>query len=385
MTFDGNSLGGTQPQRDREIKLAWSERKQGGWTNKKVSSEVYECRWFPLSEYFFRWCVDDLSNNLSIIASSPGPMANISTWTEVAEFYFETCHGEPKTRGFYTEVLKDVTGTQFYFMYLQEDGDEQLYLPAPDATPALKRTPGTFSLLPHPDGASIAEHPFFYSDSTRTFFVIPSKVPPGPVPEGAVDIAGPVLVHYYEAPDPFPVRPGDPPPRAGGPVLFEPSFPVSSKRQSNGARARRAIRWGGTLPDAGTGSPRTLAHLGARTGALNSANAPRVGAAAGSNTAEEVGASWREYVSDVVLGNEGIAPPENRLGASPLPHLVTEYTFQTFYHPYVSAFVGELNRHGVDGLLQRDVQLSPARFVPRRRQPRSHGHWTSRKPTGRRT
>lgn len=35
------------------------------------------------------------------------------------------------------------------------------------------------------------------------------------------------------------------------------------------------------------------------------------------------------------------------------------YTFETFYHAYVSAFLAELNRNGVDGLLRREVQLHP--------------------------
>jgi Tc toxin complex TcA C-terminal TcB-binding domain len=41
------------------------------------------------------------------------------------------------------------------------------------------------------------------------------------------------------------------------------------------------------------------------------------------------------------------------------------YTFQNFYHPYVCAFVKELNRHGVDGLLQRKIQTHPHLFLPR--------------------
>jgi hypothetical protein len=40
------------------------------------------------------------------------------------------------------------------------------------------------------------------------------------------------------------------------------------------------------------------------------------------------------------------------------------YRFLTFYHPYVCAFINELNRHGVDGMLQRPVQLHPEQFAP---------------------
>ena len=41
------------------------------------------------------------------------------------------------------------------------------------------------------------------------------------------------------------------------------------------------------------------------------------------------------------------------------------YRFHTFYHPYVCAFIHELNRHGVDGMLQRPVQIHPEVFEPR--------------------
>jgi Tc toxin complex TcA C-terminal TcB-binding domain len=40
------------------------------------------------------------------------------------------------------------------------------------------------------------------------------------------------------------------------------------------------------------------------------------------------------------------------------------YRFHAFYHPYVCAFINELNRHGVDGMLQRPVQIQPEMFAP---------------------
>ena len=40
------------------------------------------------------------------------------------------------------------------------------------------------------------------------------------------------------------------------------------------------------------------------------------------------------------------------------------FRFRTFYHPYVSAFIRELNRNGVDGLLQRKVQIDPKSILP---------------------
>lgn len=41
-----------------------------------------------------------------------------------------------------------------------------------------------------------------------------------------------------------------------------------------------------------------------------------------------------------------------------------EYKFYPFYHPYVNLFIKELNREGIDGLLNRDIQIQPQNFYP---------------------
>jgi Tc toxin complex TcA C-terminal TcB-binding domain len=40
-----------------------------------------------------------------------------------------------------------------------------------------------------------------------------------------------------------------------------------------------------------------------------------------------------------------------------------KYRFQTFYHPYVCPLLRELNRNGIDGLLQRPAQITPEQFL----------------------
>src|SRR5262249_36694792 len=42
-----------------------------------------------------------------------------------------------------------------------------------------------------------------------------------------------------------------------------------------------------------------------------------------------------------------------------LPQLERQYRFHTFYHPYVCRFTRELNRGGLDNLLQRSNQTEP--------------------------
>lgn len=44
--------------------------------------------------------------------------------------------------------------------------------------------------------------------------------------------------------------------------------------------------------------------------------------------------------------------------------LTRKYRFHPFYHPYTTLFLRELNRSGVDGILNRAVQLSPHTFKP---------------------
>jgi hypothetical protein len=50
---------------------------------------------------------------------------------------------------------------------------------------------------------------------------------------------------------------------------------------------------------------------------------------------------------------------------SVLPHYGSRrlYRFETFYHPYICPLLRELNRNGIDGLLQRPAQITPEEFL----------------------
>lgn len=43
---------------------------------------------------------------------------------------------------------------------------------------------------------------------------------------------------------------------------------------------------------------------------------------------------------------------------------ISRYVFHPFYHPYTTLFIRELNRSGLDGLLNRKIQTQPASFFP---------------------
>ncbi len=55
---------------------------------------------------------------------------------------------------------------------------------------------------------------------------------------------------------------------------------------------------------------------------------------------------------------------------------IRQYRFFPFYHPYTTLFIRELNRSGLDGLLNRKVQTSPQTFTPK-----NNFNFNSYKPT----
>ena len=331
VSLTDGELSGTAPVKYWEIKLAWSERKQDKWTNKKISSahEVIEQDYTDdLSQFFFRWSVDSC-NNFTILVLTDQELQNKKY--RYGAFRFDGCHAEPK--GMYLHwpnPERPIEGTDFSQMYFKEKSESALYLPVPTDRIALKKkTPGNFLLLPHPDGASITEHPFFYQDDTRTFFVVPSdantaqpdwnykdKIDPGKID---------MLKCYYEIPL-VPniigsiINPGDPLP-------FEPSFPVGPQPRPAIPENEGSILAG----EAGAASPATEAAAG---------------------------------VGPAIMADTYAGLPAPFLGVGIPFGAGNQYLFQTFYHPYVCAFVRELNRHGVDGLLQRTVQLYPHLFLP---------------------
>ena len=80
------------------------------------------------------------------------------------------------------------------------------------------------------------------------------------------------------------------------------------------------------------------------------------------NTPETLSESIR-FIMDLNLrnGNSTIASIPELTDSS---HYEIEYRFRTFYHPYAYAFIRELNRNGVDGLLQRSTRLHLTSFCP---------------------
>jgi len=286
------------PEIDWEIKLAWSERKLGKWTSKKVSNESFLPipKVAPLASetslFSFR-SVIDTKNKLTFVILSSDLIHNSVGPVGILGLRFDDCYSDPRLGDVTLNLSALPTGTDVDRMFLKEviepdDGGTALFLPAPADAIALNRTPGIFRLLPHHDGASITRHPFFYWDDTRTFCVVPAAAPSPLLSQKAqLDLTtlSNVVMTYYGAKNFFGKdATGSSLPSAD--LLFQSTFPI--KRDPAGA---------------------TSINLPAHT-------------------------------------------------------VNTHYRFEIFYHPYVSTFVHELNRNGLDGMLHRLVQIAPARFLP---------------------
>jgi receptor-binding and translocation channel-forming TcA subunit of Tc toxin/ABC toxin-like protein/neuraminidase-like protein/putative peptidoglycan binding protein len=291
------------PAKQWKIQLAWSERKQGKWVAKKISTNFGSIpqRIFDVDErksgMLFRSHLDNESNLLTITlirrffvtvaANSP------------LRFEFEDCGADPiiQQDPRFIDVFAPF-GTGVMSMSYVEEGDRKLMLPVPAETEALAATPGTFRLLPPHEGSRLDAHPFFYSDNTRTFFITPERVPGVftlPARDSVIPAASTIHPDSFYPAASISVIPNpiDPIANPLDPALFDSSFPRATD--------------------------------------------------AGSFTTPGI-------VSTLI----------------PVQVVETRYRFQTFYYPYVDYFVRELNRHGVDGLLQRSVQMKEQPFFDNR-------------------
>lgn len=316
--FTGGSPSGIEPQRYWEIRLAWSERKQSKWTTKRISSqfirEDFHLRYMDDPAGFFFRIFIDAENNLHVLVLHLGVLLRVAFGGTTEFFRFDGCHAEPAITpawGNWRYLLKLVTGTVFDRMFYHEDGDRMLFLPAPRDTAALAKTPGIFLLLPYADGNRIAEHPFFYRDDKRTFLIIPSDEIP------------PMMLNWSDA------------------LTMDPAhIPDLSKHYLEAAVSLSDTIGPGISPEDSAIREPTFP---SRPGFDES----------------------RPNLTVVDISPEDLLAHSDAIGRDlNLPRTEKRFCFKTFYHPYVCTFVRELNRNGVDGLLQRQVQQNPQRFAP---------------------
>ncbi len=343
----------TPPTRYWKIQLAWSEYKRGNWTPKRLSQSIAEhetIRWkkaadydeylTPLQPFTCKVLADPDGLSVRVLAYRP----SLRYPWPIAEFRFDGCGGAPRVTTFEEGVghgppVVLATGTLMEGMQLVEEPKihrqtagtlvlfsgsfptgaygEPAFDNAKQDIITLTRTPGTFRLLgPAQDQQFGTLRPFFYADGRRAYVVTPRDVPLRPdewsngdaLDPGALDL---LLKPYYAELEPKPQRPGEPAPKLGGTRAFAPAVPHLAGYDHP------------TVLDARTGNAVATARL-----------------------------------LDPTHGDPG----ELLLDPDVRPYLPTfrsikHYRFEAFSHPYVCSFVREFNRNGVDGLMQRQIQM----------------------------
>jgi len=342
---------GVDLKKSWQPKIAWSEYKNKGWSAKKVSSDALESDDFPAEQAHLTFkaignlaircyvgksadtvIAHDITDNSGkvigqTVQKSPVPTGVLEL---IGEFAFAGCDGVVIPR-----VLKDENqpllpvGTLSEYMMFVEDtsvidiGLHTFWLRSSenDLVPVFNRTPTTFRLLPpHQDVQFNSQRPFFYQDDTRSFFVTPEDVTVYPhffVQPDQIDLnVGDKVQDYYAVEQK--IEPG-PFTESFDPSIFELSLSAESFNIGVSTMGKAIT----------TGKP--MASM------------------------QEMNESQLLLMGGIPnLLNENLEAPTYTL----LPTYQAEkhFQFETFYHPYVCELIKQLNRDGIDGLLQRSNQ-----------------------------
>ena len=308
-----------EPRKYHEVRLAWSEYRDAKWSAKEVSDGFIatgKSSQLPTTDRYTFWAQVD-AGNLSIqmgrhadgtpevvpelkafaiveCSNSAKPMAGLVTTVKLLTSF-------PRTSGHFNRLLEKTTSHVFTAII----GGDTIPNPAWEMLSNIKTadvltaTPGRFRLtLPNVARPFVCQSPFFYQDDTRSFLVVPSGGYSGGF--GVGDLKVNLATHDsvpLELPDSIVARTA-----------------VLVARQ---ARARGGL--GGIEP---------------------AVNQEAGGGASPVGTPNAVMA---------ILGAPAVAH-----AALPMQWQARFFRFDNFYHPYACLLIEQLNRHGVDGILQPD-------------------------------
>jgi len=260
------------------------------------------------------------------------------------------CHGKVSVVGLFdpnyppANALQPAPGTVVSGeLFAESSGQSTLQVPwGTSPATVLHATPTAFELMyGHQDPAFVATRPFFYEDSARTFFVEPTWIYPFVSTQFETDGVAISQLPFYKLYEQRLIHQpdgGDPGPawRLSDPLVANPTFAAFSVVDSHLAIA------GGAGPVAAT------------------AASPSAGATALAVPAPARAAAVATAADRATVFDGSVLPYTGYDVAWEVPLIGWQgLIFETFYHPYVCLFLSELNRFGIDGLLQRPVQLQP--------------------------
>lgn len=351
-----------------KIKIAWSQLKNKRWSSKKVSKDSLEVPPRPiglgkrvgfvppLDRFFFRASL--LLNSVTI---APGLIISCYEWLPpsyggtgtsdqlVGEFRFDECNNEPDAseNSFdFPQIIPLATTREnmgFVKAPYYEDSDSDAVLShklfIPDITgankPVLLSTDTFRLLMPHQVLHPFrSEDPFFFYDSMRTYFVIPRSNQFSASGLGNANQINPTTIDDI------------------GKGYFA---PFQSHSIVTGFNTTRSLTTSPAAP--ADGQSASIIEVTSRTKMIE--RVPISLAALNltpGNGKSNIGIDngWAS-IGDIVNGG-------NVISVQPVNSIATRYLFNVFYHPYVCFFVKELNRRRLDGLLERETQVSPPKF-----------------------
>jgi len=411
--------GGEAPRRYYDIRLAWSEYRNKKWSPKRLSDLAI--RYYPIGQrkaskenFFFKAAVEDRTGDLLIRGTEHfGGLGD--QYAIPPAFRFSGSDGTVTQHGIWVSYIfgswlsLPLNTHVAYQTYAEDLGDNPLTLPyknplegqgtiTPQPLPTvatLRLTPGQFNLAYlHQLARFDSSEPFFYQDNTRTFFVVPKgrtrpvydwqspweidntyievadkwhtiwrgfveveKFPVGPLPDPLGPLINPVEVAIGESS--FPVQAG---------TALAPHISMSGPRLSEMRMFERNIGEISGNPLGGTSMQAIhtaeMPMQGSRSimmsmtpAALGSTEITEMAAFAGSE-GSAIGATGLQAASGISGGVQSAYGTSGGIVGHPRlfePH----YRFEPFYHPFVKLFRRELNRFGIDGLLQRKLQVEP--------------------------
>jgi len=250
-------------------------------------------------------------------------------------FVFDNCNHDPTIN---TKIARPahhhLKGTEWNRMFYREnlDSEDLLYLPTPQDSCALKKTPGSFLLLLPPNESRLWRNPFFFMDYSRTFFVEPYSinVPIDWSVENGIDLADLTDIeseyteglHGIDVPEAEAADPDDPPYYDN---TYEEEWDVPSGQHPRSLQARSAL-----AQQAKISSARYDTMITSRF------SMPGMSVYVDLNVeVAEDNQLWNGYRTEY------------------------RYRFNNFYHPFVDKLMTQFQQGGLEGLLQRKLQTEP--------------------------
>jgi peptidoglycan hydrolase-like protein with peptidoglycan-binding domain len=380
-------------------KIVWSERRQNNWLVKREApfkEDLITHKNNPpaVPLVTLRSEIDVINNNLLIIICGPTPNRNepVSDILPSQALVFNGCNSDPVSIRYFNHPERTIFNTGHIYNFFYEFGRDEpvLYLPAPSnelpGLQVLDLTPGDFYLLPPHDMPDIItsswvsklyRHSFFYMDNTRTFFVSP-EIPEHPERNwwkpGEVNPASVLRIqkNYFNELKAFQTNTASPTMVTNKESeRLETSFeitPIKSGETATVLPSEINITSAKTQTKTTDINNTSLSSAGLVSQNPNTNTPMAISANRGT---EETTKILSESIRSIMESNEN---PASLTAGQILAFMGFEqneiqYRFHTFYHPYTCVFTRELNRSGVDGLLQHKMQIAPQTLSPRLRTP----------------